>query len=75
MGLNTPSEVVADLQIGPTTEGMVRLYVSAADLDLPMDFAPDEAEAIAEEILLAVAAIRGDATKRVSSQGRKRQGR
>jgi hypothetical protein len=53
-GINTEAEVSANLQIGPTDGGMVRLYVSTDRLDLPMDFDPDEAEEIAEEIIAAV---------------------
>ncbi len=53
MGLNTPSDVEADLQIGPTNQGMVRIYVTGDGVDLPLDFTPDDAEAIAEELLAA----------------------
>ncbi len=53
MGLNSESEVAADLQIGPTDQGMVRIYVTAPDVDLPMDFEPDDALAIAEELIAA----------------------
>ncbi|MGF1456662.1 MAG: DUF6324 family protein [Alphaproteobacteria bacterium] len=52
-GINTQSDLVADLQVGPTDQGMVRLYVSADGIDLPMDFSPDEAVDIATEILAA----------------------
>lgn len=53
MGINTENDIAANLQIGPTTEGMVRLYVLADGIDLPFDFDPDEAEEIAEEIRAA----------------------
>lgn len=53
MGINTESDVSANLQIGPTSAGMVRLYVEAEGVELPMDFDPDEAIAIAEEIRAA----------------------
>ena len=53
MGINSESSVEANLQIGPTTEGMVRIYVSGDGVDLPMDFDPEEAEEIAEELAAA----------------------
>ncbi len=58
MGINSENEMAADLQIGPTTLGMVRLYVVGDGIDLPMDFDPDEAEEIAEELRAAAAAAR-----------------
>ena len=58
MGIDTPSDIAANLQIGPTTEGMVRLYVEADGIDLPLDFDPDEAEEIAEELRAAAEAAR-----------------
>ena len=53
MGINAESDVEASLQIGPTEKGMVRLYVSNSSVEIPMDFEPDEAQEIAEEILSA----------------------
>ena len=53
MGINTDSNVEASLQIGPTENGMVRLYISNNSIELPMDFEPDEAREIADEILSA----------------------
>ena len=50
MGINSESDIAANLQIGPTTLGMVRIYVEGAGIDLPLDFDPDEADEIAEEI-------------------------
>jgi len=58
MGINTESDEEAGIQIGPTDRGMVRIYVSGAHVDLPMDFEPDEAEEIAEELRAAAAAAR-----------------
>lgn len=58
MGINSESDIQANLQIGPTDQGMVRIYVEGKGIDLPMDFDPEEAEEIAEEILAAVAAAR-----------------
>ncbi|MEC7763861.1 MAG: DUF6324 family protein [Pseudomonadota bacterium] len=53
MGINSETEVSANIQIGPTTLGMVRIYVEGNGIDLPMDFEPDEALEIAEEIRAA----------------------
>ncbi len=58
MGINTESDVAANLQIGPTTDGMVRLYVTGDGVDLPFDFDPEEAEEIADEIRAAAAKAR-----------------
>jgi len=53
MTINQQTDAEGEIQIGPTDLGMVRLYVRAGDFDLPMDFTPDEAREIAEEILAA----------------------
>ncbi|WP_421704354.1 DUF6324 family protein [Aliiroseovarius sp.] len=53
MGINSQSEIAADLQIGPTDQGMVRIYVAGGGVELPMDFDPEEAIEIAEEIRAA----------------------
>lgn len=58
MGINSESEIEANLQIGPTTLGMVRIYVAGEGVDLPLDFEPEEAEEIAEELRAAAAAAR-----------------
>ena len=58
MGINSESDVSANLQIGPTSAGMVRIYIEADGVDLPMDFDPEEAEEIAEEIRAAAQAAR-----------------
>lgn len=58
MGINSESDMAANLQIGPTTLGMVRLYVAGDGIDLPLDFEPDEAEEIADELRAAAAAAR-----------------
>ena len=63
MGINSESDVSANLQIGPTTMGMVRIYVEGDGIDLPLDFDPDEAEEIAEEIRAAAARARAMAQK------------
>ena len=53
MGIDTDSNKEANLQIGPTEKGMVRLFVSNNSIEIPMDFEPDEAREIADEILSA----------------------
>ena len=58
MGINSETEITANLQIGPTTLGMVRIYIEGTGIDLPMDFEPEEAEEIAEEIRAAAAQAR-----------------
>lgn len=58
MTINSQSDTAADLQIGPTSLGMVRIYVSGGGVDLPLDFEPEEAEEIAEELRAAAAAVR-----------------
>lgn len=58
MGINSENDMSADLQIGPTTLGMVRIYIAGNGIDLPMDFEPEEAEDIAEELRAAAVAAR-----------------
>lgn len=58
MGINSENDLAANLQIGPTTLGMVRIYVEGDGIDLPLDFDPEEAEEIAEELRAAAAAAR-----------------
>ncbi|QFT62226.1 DUF6324 family protein [Roseivivax sp. THAF30] len=53
MGINDETDIEANLQIGPTDQGMVRLFITAGGTEVPMDFSPDEAEEIAEEIRAA----------------------
>jgi len=65
MGINDPSDTSANLQIGPTDAGMVRLYVSAdGGIEVPMDFDPEEADEIAEEIRAAASAARSASRKK-----------
>ena len=64
MGINSESDMAANLQIGPTTLGMVRIYVEGDGIDLPLDFDPEEAEEIAEELRAAAAAARAMGKKK-----------
>jgi hypothetical protein len=56
MGINAEQDIEANLQIGPTDQGMVRIFVTAGDAEIPMDFEIDEANDIAEEIMAAARA-------------------
>ncbi len=58
MGINTERDIEANMQIGPTDAGMVRIFVEAQGIEVPMDFDPEEAEEIAEELRVAAAAAR-----------------
>lgn len=53
MGINDERDIEANLQIGPTELGMVRLFIEGDGVEIPMDFTPDEAHEIAEEIMAA----------------------
>ncbi|PQO22994.1 hypothetical protein C2I36_10205 [Rhodobacteraceae bacterium WD3A24] len=59
MGIDKESDISANLQIGPTTLGMVRLYIEAEGMELPLDFDPDEADEIAAELKGAAERARG----------------
>ena len=68
MGINDERDIEANLQIGPTDAGMVRLYVEAAGgIEIPMDFDPEEADDIAEELRAAAE------TARNMSKGKKKR--
>jgi hypothetical protein len=58
MGINDERDMEANMQIGPTELGMVRLFITSGTMEIPMDFDPEEAEEIAEEIRAAAAAAR-----------------
>ena len=59
MGIDKQSDVTANIQIGPTDHGMVRIYIEAeGGIELPLDFDPEEAEEIAEELRSAAEAAR-----------------
>ena len=63
MSIDKESDVTANLQIGPTSLGMVRIYVEGDGLSVPMDFDPEEAEEIADEIKAAAGRARAVAMK------------
>lgn len=58
MGINTPSDIEAELSIGATDENMVRIFIASQQIEIPMDFLPEEAEEIARELMAAAAACR-----------------
>jgi hypothetical protein len=58
MGINTPSDVSAELSIGATDQKMVRIFITTETQEIPMDFLADEAEEIARELMAAAAASR-----------------
>ncbi|PJN94408.1 hypothetical protein CNY89_14700 [Amaricoccus sp. HAR-UPW-R2A-40] len=64
MGIDSESEVAGNLQIGPTSLGMVRIYVETTQGGLPFDFEPEEAEEIAEELRVAAERARAMQSKR-----------
>jgi hypothetical protein len=73
MGIDKQSDIAANIQIGPTSLGMVRIYIEAEGVDLPLDFEPEEAEEIAEELRAAAERARqvGSAPAPKSPKGRK----
>ncbi|MFA7434274.1 MAG: DUF6324 family protein [Gemmobacter sp.] len=69
MGIDKQSDIAANLQIGPTTLGMVRIYVEGPGVELPLDFDPDEAEEIAEELRAAAGHARRMGAKPGKTRG------
>mgnify|MGYP007079486009 FL=1 len=63
MGINTERDIEANMQIGPTDQGMVRIFIEADGIEVPMDFDPEEADEIAEEIKAAAMAARAVKTR------------
>ena len=61
MSINKQSEIAANIQIGPTDQGMVRIFVETDKSSLPLDFDPEEAEEIANELRAAAAHARANA--------------
>lgn len=59
MSIDTERDIEANLQIGPTDQGMVRIFIEAGNMEIPMDFDPDEAREIADEILAAISVAEG----------------
>ena len=59
MGIDKQSDIAANIQIGPTDSGRVRIYIEAdGGIELPLDFEAEEAEEIAEELRAAAEVAR-----------------
>ena len=56
MGINSNRHIIADLQVGPTENGMVRIFIDAQGTEIPIDFEPKEAKEIADELYAAAKA-------------------
>jgi hypothetical protein len=63
----------ATLTVGPTSEGMVRLLVEGDGVSLPMDFEPDEAEEIADELRAAAVRARQTGARKAPPPDRRRR--
>lgn len=77
MGIDSESDRAANLVIGPTSLGMVRIYVEADGLELPMDFEPAEALEIADELRAAAeraAMLGGDGSKKAGQPKKRNRG-
>ncbi len=70
MGIDSESDKAASLVIGPTSQGMVRIYIESEGVELPMDFEPDEALEIAEELRAAARVAAGSGTSEPPKKGR-----
>ncbi|MEO6300513.1 MAG: DUF6324 family protein [Paracoccaceae bacterium] len=64
MNINKQSDIAANITIAPTDLGMVRIFIEAdGGVELPLDFDPDEADEIAEELRVAAEAARAVGSK------------
>ncbi|WP_106744771.1 DUF6324 family protein [Yoonia maritima] len=50
MTISDRHDIEVSMQIGPTEHGKVRIFVEADGIEIPMDFTPEEATEIADEI-------------------------
>lgn len=74
MSIDSERDISANLQIGPTTSGMVRMFVEAQGVEIPLDFEPDEADEIAEELRASAARARSMGQKpKGDSEGRRKR--
>ena len=72
MGIDKQSDIAANLQIGPTDQGMVRIYIeSEGGIELPLDFDPEEAEEIVEELRAAIDVARATGSKPKNKPGKR----
>ena len=58
MSINDQSNIAANLSIGPTSLGMVRIYIEGKKISIPLDFDPEEAVEIADELKSAAVIAR-----------------
>jgi hypothetical protein len=70
MGIDNERDITANMQIGPTSLGMVRIFVEGDGVEIPMDFEPDEADEIADEIRAAAGRARAMASKPIKGPRR-----
>ena len=70
MATHEETDTAASLVVGPTSLGMVRIVVESEGVELPMDFEPDEALEIAEELRAAAERARAVAPKRGGKDGK-----
>jgi len=68
LSIDSESDKAASLVIGPTSLGMVRIYVESEGVELPMDFEPGEALEIADELRAAATRARATAAAQMSSK-------
>lgn len=73
-GINSQTDESGEIQIGPTSLGMVRLFIRTAEFELPMDFTPEEAEEIAAELVEAASLAQQAAPKKKKTPGPKKPG-
>lgn len=73
MGIDRESDEDANLQIGPTTLGMVRIYVESSGKEISMDFEPEEAEEIADELRAGAQQARAAGVKKRGKGGKARK--
>ena len=64
----------ATLTVGPTSGGMVRILIEDGGRQIPMDFEPDEAEEIADELRAAAGRARA-ADRPATGRARRQAGR
>ncbi|MEO1491713.1 MAG: DUF6324 family protein [Pseudomonadota bacterium] len=72
MSIDRESDIEASLQIGPTSEGRVRIYVTGEGFEIPMDFEPEEAEEIADELRAAAQRAAGGSGGSPSRKGKRK---
>ena len=67
-GINIQTDDSGEIQIGPTSLGMVRLFFRTGEFELPMDFSPEEAEEMAAELTEAAELARQSGSKTKTRQ-------